>query len=697
MLLFNNLLMLLPILSFAAEHHDGTILVGNRRFADPIETSNCSFVGSVVLGGPSSIEPDDKFFNLAKKMYSSMTLTVDLINKYQCGVHLSSGNYAIEMITYGDETSQDTTRTIGNKLVLNPEVDVVLGGYSSGLTGPLSEITNSNNRLLMAPGAASTSVFQDRDYSFGNNPPSAKYPSQGMAAVAEVGAKTVATVYEDVGFTKGACGGIPDLADIYDMTVTSMNEVPSNPNITALSPVAEKLSEEDPDVVVTCVYDTGCVNWMKAMRKSGWSPKAQMFTICVGLHGVTQELGTDAEYVMGVTIWDPSLNIKDDVTGLTPNEFAESYQEYTADIDVTYHAASGASAISILKQAMERADTFTDTQALRDVIASDTFTTVYGQISFDVNGQSQAPTLLVQYDLNQTVQTVFPHDSSSATILYPMPSWKHRDCVHLSDCFESGGACNEAGGCVCLDVDLYTSTGIGETALCSLIEKDESKIIYITESTNLGLAIGLPVVCVLAIGAMVFLFYEHKRKQNDSVWMVKKEELIFSDPPEVLGRGTFGLVLLAEYRGTQVAVKRVIPDKQTQRRGGAARRLSISDRSTAESSSHEGCEPGKHQRSSSAGYNSTTGSNSRGSDVVGNQSGGLGMSSWAAMSLPGVAKSGPILQSTGKTKPSNKGSDKELSIDRKKLKQDFLEEMRYLSKLRHPCVTTVMGKFICSR
>jgi hypothetical protein len=27
----------------------------------------------------------------------------------------------------------------------------------------------------------------------------------------------------------------------------------------------------------------------------------------------------------------------------------------------------------------------------------------------------------------------------------------------------------------------------------------------------------------------------------------------------------------------------------------------------------------------------------------------------------------------------------------RKLKQEFILEMRYLSKLRHPCITTVMG------
>lgn len=30
----------------------------------------------------------------------------------------------------------------------------------------------------------------------------------------------------------------------------------------------------------------------------------------------------------------------------------------------------------------------------------------------------------------------------------------------------------------------------------------------------------------------------------------------------------------------------------------------------------------------------------------------------------------------------------------KQLKEDFMDEMRYLSKLRHPCVTTVMGALI---
>jgi serine/threonine protein kinase len=70
----------------------------------------------------------------------------------------------------------------------------------------------------------------------------------------------------------------------------------------------------------------------------------------------------------------------------------------------------------------------------------------------------------------------------------------------------------------------------------------------------------LPIAALLTV--LVYLYGEKKRKQADSVWKVTADELIFQDPPQVLGRGTFGLVLLAEYRGTQVAVKRVLPPKE---------------------------------------------------------------------------------------------------------------------------------------
>ena len=94
----------------------------------------------------------------------------------------------------------------------------------------------------------------------------------------------------------------------------------------------------------------------------------------------------------------------------------------------------------------------------------------------------------------------------------------------------------------------------------------------------ISICILVPMIALplLIVGILLVLTYvERKRKQADSVWEVKSEELLYDDPPEVAGRGTFGLVLVAEYRGTTVAVKRVIPPRLRHRakgRGSSSRR-----------------------------------------------------------------------------------------------------------------------------
>ena len=69
----------------------------------------------------------------------------------------------------------------------------------------------------------------------------------------------------------------------------------------------------------------------------------------------------------------------------------------------------------------------------------------------------------------------------------------------------------------------------------------------------------LPVIVILVLCGFAFINY--KKKKLDGIWRVKPSDLKFDDPPVVIGRGTFGLVLLSTYRGTTVAVKRVIPPK----------------------------------------------------------------------------------------------------------------------------------------
>lgn len=56
----------------------------------------------------------------------------------------------------------------------------------------------------------------------------------------------------------------------------------------------------------------------------------------------------------------------------------------------------------------------------------------------------------------------------------------------------------------------------------------------------------------LVLVAICVAYVRYKNFKADEMWTVHLDELLFDDPVEVIGQGSFGVVLLAEYRGTKV-------------------------------------------------------------------------------------------------------------------------------------------------
>ena len=72
----------------------------------------------------------------------------------------------------------------------------------------------------------------------------------------------------------------------------------------------------------------------------------------------------------------------------------------------------------------------------------------------------------------------------------------------------------------------------------------------------IGIIVAVAVVCV---GAIVFFVLRERRRKMDDMWMIEKSEIDFIGV--VVGRGRFGVVVLAEYKGTEVAVKHIMPEQ----------------------------------------------------------------------------------------------------------------------------------------
>lgn len=228
-----------------------------------------------------------------------------------------------------------------------------------------------------------------------------------------------------------------------------------------------------------------------------------------------------------------------------------------------------------------------------------------------------------------------------------------RDCeADYGDHFEA----DSSGECICQKG--YTQ--FGSTCIQNLV--------------LLPLLFGLAIWLVATIS---YFYLRHKRREADLVWTMSKEDLKYPDTPVILGQGTFGLVELASVHGTNVAVKRVLPP-QSRKTGN--KKMTMSDYSNEVDL--EACDLASAQAFKS---NRNRLSRKNSLDLSSQSAAPFGLISGYRIG----SMSNTLLKGVQKTRSS---AYKEKSY--RQLKADFVKEMRLLSKLRHPCITTVMGAVV---
>jgi guanylate cyclase len=231
----------------------------------------------------------------------------------------------------------------------------------------------------------------------------------------------------------------------------------------------------------------------------------------------------------------------------------------------------------------------------------------------------------------------------------------------------------------------------------------------------------------IVIGVLVFFYLGYKKKQSDTVWHINAEELHFNEPPEVIGQGGFGVVILGEYRGTKVAVKRVLPPAKVKlgsrsltssghNFGGTSGEIpaaSIQSNGTVRKS-NKGTKNVKFGEDSGDIESQHTASNSGSMQLRGSFSGSN--KEWERLMAMDQSDN-DILRILESATASDHGSSAFYSgsvsatqhfiirwlpmglrfDEHSKRVTEFVTEMRMLSRLRHPCITTVMGAVVTNK
>jgi len=288
-----------------------------------------------------------------------------------------------------------------------------------------------------------------------------------------------------------------------------------------------------------------------------------------------------------------------------------------------------------------------------------TFTGISGKVSFDPISGTRTPGS-VMYQVSNFIEREV--DQYNIEFLPVVSS------IYRNDSWEEGVPFVFNDGTTRLPLDVATP-------------KSESRGVYFSA------VVGISLSAVMILCFMAWMYRLKKKRPHDWVWEVHEDDLKFSDPPKVIGQGKAGLVLLADYRGTVVAVKRVhapaAPEETKTHKDG---------RNEIELSNHTPTLTASDRRSTKrldSSERSSWGMASGDRDIA------LGTESLGSFDLgqQNTKSKSSIMAKLRLTKDKKKKEKKTANL--KKLKRAFIGEMQHLSKLRHPCITTIMGKWIC--
>ena len=323
----------------------------------------------------------------------------------------------VEFVVYDDQSMPATAVKLYEKLITEDKVDAVMGPYSSAVTEAVANVTEKYKKVMVAPLAATTSIFRKgRKYIFMVISPAEVYLEGLVDMAAKHGLKTVAIINEDTLFPKASAAGTAEAAKKRGMQVVLQESYPKGN--TDFSALLVKIKALNPDVIAAGTYFDDAVAITRQMKELNVNPK--MFGLTVGgdLPEFHDLLKQNAEYVYGSTQWDDSLPYPG------AKEFLAAFTKKFKH-EPSYHAAAGYAGCLIYAEAVKRAGSL-DADKVREQLLKLETKTAFGDYKVDADGfQVAHKMVMLQWQDGKRV-VVWPDDLASGKARYPTPEWSKR-------------------------------------------------------------------------------------------------------------------------------------------------------------------------------------------------------------------------------------------------------------------------------
>ncbi|NIR85563.1 MAG: amino acid ABC transporter substrate-binding protein [Gammaproteobacteria bacterium] len=366
--------------------------------------------GEVVVG--ASVALTGKYSRTGEEQLNGIQMWVEDVNA--AGGLLGK---KVHLVHYDDESKPDTGARLYEKLITDDEVDLLLGPYSSSVTLAASTVAEKHGFPMVSAGAASSKIWErGYDNVFGLYTLGTTYMNQILAFGKEQGLDKVALVYADTAFPRDVAKGVKQQVEKLGVELVFEEEYPKA--TTDFAAMILRIKTREPDMIIGGSYLPDSTAFVRQAKENRLYARIFAFAVGPGLPDFGQNLGPDAEGVMGNTQWESSLALEG------AQDFAERYEEKYGH-EPGYHAAGGYGAGQVLAAAVKRAGSL-DRDEVRKALATMETTTIFGDYEVDETGQQIGkPGYTVQW-IDGRRHVVLPEEVATTEVVYPFEPWGAR-------------------------------------------------------------------------------------------------------------------------------------------------------------------------------------------------------------------------------------------------------------------------------
>jgi len=336
----------------------------------------------------------------------------------------------LELIVEDDQSQPATAASIYEKLITQDKVHAILGPYGSNITDAVANVSEKYGMPMLTL-ASTRSIFKKgRKFVFMVLPPGEVFLEGLIDMAAKRGLKTVAIIGGDNIAGKAMTQATTELAKKRGLQVVLVEALPTG--TTDFAALLNRVRAANPDVIAASTLFEDAVAISRQLKALNVNPKMFGVTVGADLPKFHSTLGSTAEFVYGVTPWDPAL-VTLRAGGLIPvarqypgsKEFVESHKKEFPGADLSYQSAAGYAMCQVLTEAVKRAGAL-DGAKIRAAILKMDFNTVFGPFKVDGDGVQIAHKMLMFQWQDGKKAIVWPEELAADQPRFPTPEWSKR-------------------------------------------------------------------------------------------------------------------------------------------------------------------------------------------------------------------------------------------------------------------------------